>query len=111
MRNIYENVAKHLGEEYGRTDITSRKIKRMVKEGNYTVPYNINGAAGMVDIEAMIQTELEKTCEKMVEEMLKVSAPWVKVKITDYKFFGEEISTEYAIVAGLFKSLSYMADK
>ncbi|MCR4922808.1 MAG: ParM/StbA family protein [Lachnospiraceae bacterium] len=139
MRNIYEAVAKTIREEYGREDITSSNIKRIM-ENTKTLNYSVDGKGATLDVSKLVAEESKKTCEALINELkemynnlfdiktliitggtgmvyykeitklLKDSCPWIKVILTDYEFKGEKISPDYAIAVGSYKVLSHFVE-
>lgn len=135
MKNVYERVAEIIREDYRRTDITYRKIKRIMEEG-CKIPYlKEDGSSGIIEVDKLVNEELEKVCRIMIDELyeeyndlfdvktilitggtgaayykifnaiLKKERPWISVLLTDYEFFGEKISPEFAISVGMYKAL------
>lgn len=133
MMNIHEKVAEKLIEEYNRKEMNSRKVKRIMEESG-EIPYiKEDGSAGMVDVKALVNEEIEVTCNTMIKEFeekynnlldikmvlvtggtgaayypiikkILAGKPWIKVVLTDYEFYGRNISPEYAISVGAFKA-------
>ncbi len=135
MKNIYENVAANIREKSGRNDVTSIMIKQIMRKNDKTINYvDEDGNGYTLDVAEIVKEETRVVCEKMVAELKKkynnlvniksviitggtgiayyehikaLLAPckWINVILTDYEFYGEKITPDYAIVIGMYKVL------
>lgn len=137
MKNIYENVAKTIREKTGRQNITSAFIKQLMKKEDHTLHYRDDNGKGLsLDVGEYVTKETRSVCEAMIKELRRkyddlfevktivvtggtgiayyehikdilTDSDWISVLLTDYEFYGEKISPDYAIVVGMFKVLKH----
>ena len=135
MKNIYEMVAEQIRETSKRTDVTSAKVKQVMRSKDKTINYvddKMNGHT--IDVNDLVQTATGKVCESMIAELrqkynnlvdiktllitggtgiayyehikeILAGCPWISVELTDYEFMGEQITPDFAIVIGMYKVL------
>lgn len=137
MRNIYERVVATLKSEYGRADMTVAGLKACLA-GDGLVAYIKDGKGETVDARVILEKEIRTVCEELIAELegkynnlldiktilvtggtgsvyynclseiLEKKYSWIKVILTDYEFYGEKISPEFAIAIGAFKATSHI---
>lgn len=141
MKNIYENVAATIREESGREEVTSIVVKQVMRKKEHTINYvDQDGNGHTIDVEKIVKDETRSVCEKMVTELkakynnlvdiksviitggtgiayyehikeMLSPCKWINVILTDYEFFGEKITPDYAIVIGAYKVLHGTVDE
>jgi hypothetical protein len=141
MRNIYENVAARIREESGRTDVTSVMIKQTMKSKIKEIHYeDVNEEGHTIDVSKIVVEETRKVCEALIANLkerykklvniktiivtggtgmiyydqikeLLAKSDWINVMLTDYEFYGEDITPDYAIVVGTYKVLHAAVDE
>ena len=140
MKNIYENVAKQIREKTGRENITSMFVKQLMKKSDQIIHYReADGKSQSLDVAKYVAKETRHVCEEMVKELkrkydelyevktivvtggtgmayfeilkeLLSDCEWIDVKLTDYEFYGEAITSDFAIVVGMYKVLHHAVD-
>ena len=135
MKNIYENVAANIRKTTGREEVTSILVKQTMRKKDKTLNYvDKDGNGHTINVDEIVTEETRNVCEKMVAELKQkynnlvdiksiiitggtgiayydhikeMLAPckWINVILTDYEFFGEKITPDYAIVIGMYKVL------
>lgn len=135
MKNIYEKVAERIRKESGREDVTSAKVKQVMRSKEKVIHYVDEEMVGhTIDVEALVKDATKEKCEAMIEDLrskynklvdiktiavtggtgiayyehikeILSSCPWINVILTEYEFEKEAISPDFAIVIGMYKVL------
>ena len=71
MKNIYEMVAKQIREESKRTDVTSARVKQVMRSKDKTINYYVEEEEKgySIDVESLVKTATGKVCEDMIAEL------------------------------------------
>lgn len=133
MKNINDEVAKKIRETSGRSDVTSARIKQIMRSKDKTINYVDDEMKGhTIDVEKMVKEVTRTFSEQIVAELrdkynklqdtrtilvaggtgiayyehlkeILSGCPWIHVVLADYEFLGEKITPEFAIVVGMYK--------